>query len=143
MGRRRLYDIHKRVEVGSLLQHDGSITDLAFHGTTHLLSASEDSKICVWRTSDWECLKVLGGHKGAVTSLAIHPSGKLALSVGTDRTLRMWNMVKGRSGFVKRLADVAEVVRWSPSGASYAVLHRNRVDVYSAEVRRAPHAAPR
>jgi WD40 repeat protein len=27
----------------------------------------------------------LGGHKGPVTSLSIHPSGRLALSVSSDR----------------------------------------------------------
>ena len=30
---------------------------------------------------EWQHLKVMRGHKGAVNSLAVHPSGKLALSV--------------------------------------------------------------
>jgi len=59
----RLYDVHKRVELGSLFQHNGSLTSLVFHKNTHLLSASEDGSICIWRTSDWECLKVLKAHK--------------------------------------------------------------------------------
>lgn len=35
----------------------------------------------------------------AVSFLACHPSGKLALSVGKDRTLRTWNLVKGRPAY--------------------------------------------
>ncbi|KAJ2464825.1 60s ribosome biogenesis protein mak11, partial [Coemansia sp. RSA 2320] len=74
----KLYDLKKRVELGSLHEHKGSITALQFHGHSHLLSASEDGAICIFRTKDWEPLKVLKGHKGSVTSMAIHPSGKLA-----------------------------------------------------------------
>jgi protein MAK11 len=39
----------------------------------------------------------------AVTSLSVHPSGKLALSVGTDATLRTWNLVKGRQAYATNL----------------------------------------
>ena len=39
-----------RREVGQLARHNGSITGLAFYGTKHLLSASMDGTICVWRT---------------------------------------------------------------------------------------------
>ena len=39
-----------RREVGQLARHNGSITGLAFYKTKHLLSASMDGTICVWRT---------------------------------------------------------------------------------------------
>lgn len=39
----------------------------------------------------------------AVTSLSVHPSGKLALSVGHDGTLRTWNLVKGRQAYATNL----------------------------------------
>jgi WD40 repeat protein len=78
--------VRKRTELGTLLQHQGargsarlgmdgarpltlsvrgigSVTALRFHAQTHLLSASEDGTVAVYRTSDWECLKVLRGHK--------------------------------------------------------------------------------
>ena len=35
------------------------------------------------------------GHKARVNAVAVHPSGKLALSVGKDRTLRMWDLMRG------------------------------------------------
>uniref|UniRef100_A0A8C7X6I3 Uncharacterized protein n=1 Tax=Oryzias sinensis TaxID=183150 RepID=A0A8C7X6I3_9TELE len=66
----------------------GTITCLQFYGESHLLSGGEDGLMCVWSTKKWECLKSIKAHKGHVTSLSVHPSGKLALSVGTDKTLR-------------------------------------------------------
>ena len=43
-----------------LQQHSGAVTCLAFVGSTHLLSGSADSTICIWRVHDWTCLQILG-----------------------------------------------------------------------------------
>ena len=40
-------------------------------------------------------VQALRAHKGGVTGLAIHPSGALAISVGRDRGLRLWDLLKG------------------------------------------------
>ena len=53
----------KRVEVGSLMEQHGAITSLEFFGQSHVLSGSADHSICIWRTSDWNCVHILGGHK--------------------------------------------------------------------------------
>ena len=39
-------------------------------------------------------MQVLGGHRGEVTGLSVHCSGKLALSTSRDSTLRMWDLVR-------------------------------------------------
>ncbi|XP_071443123.1 p21-activated protein kinase-interacting protein 1-like [Hetaerina americana] len=139
-----LYDMVSRKEHGSLVQQNGTITCLAFHGQTHMFSASEDGTLCVWRVGSWQCEKILKGHRGAITSMSIHPSGKLALSVGRDRTLRTWNLVKGRSAYVTNLASVkgnkygvdtgAEDVKWCPDGVHYAVIYRTKIDVYDLNI---------
>ena len=74
----------------------GSITHLTFPSRSHLLSASEDGTLCLFRARDWAVLRVLKGHKGRVNSVAVHPSGKVALSVGKDRALRMWDLMRGK-----------------------------------------------
>jgi len=68
-----IFDLSKGKELGVLQQHKGTITALQFHKKSHLLSGSADNTICIWRTSDWACIHVLGGHKAAVTDLSIHP----------------------------------------------------------------------
>eukprot|EP00965_Chrysotila_dentata_P230579 6197845-Pleurochrysis_carterae.AAC.4 len=76
----------------------GALNCLRFHGRTHMISAGDDGEICIWRTSDWECLLRLKGHKGPVLDLAIHPSGRIALSVGNDKKLMLWNLTTGAIG---------------------------------------------
>ncbi|MEE6465009.1 hypothetical protein FKM82_006433 [Ascaphus truei] len=129
----QIYDMKKKVEHGALLHHNGSITCLEFHGNTHLLSGAEDGLICVWNTKKWECQKSFRAHKGQVTSVSVHPSGKLALSVGTDKTLRTWNLIEGRSAFIKNIKQNAHIVQWSPTGETYLVAIHNRLDVYKLE----------
>ncbi|XP_075682762.1 p21-activated protein kinase-interacting protein 1 isoform X2 [Rhinoderma darwinii] len=123
----------KKVEHGVLLHHNGSITCLEFFGNTHLLSGAEDGLMCVWNTKKWECQQTFKAHKGHVLSLSIHPSGKLALSVGTDKTLRTWNLVEGRTAFIKNIKQNAHIVQWSPSGEKYVVVIHDKMDVYRLE----------
>ncbi|XP_071347450.1 p21-activated protein kinase-interacting protein 1-like [Trachinotus anak] len=129
----QLYDMKKRTEHGALLHHDGTITCLEFYGSSHLLSGGEDGLLCVWSTKKWECLKSIKAHKGHVTSMSVHPSGKLALSVGTDKTLRTWNLIDGRSAFIKNIKQNAHIVRWSPDGNKYVVVANDKVNIYELE----------
>ncbi|XP_078097115.1 p21-activated protein kinase-interacting protein 1-like isoform X2 [Mustelus asterias] len=127
----QLYNMKKKTDQGSLLYHTGTVTCLEFYGTTHLLSGAEDGIICVWDTKKWECLKSIPAHKGQVSSLSVHPSGKLALSVGTDKTLRTWNLIEGKPAFIKNIKQNAQIVQWSPSGNSYIVVSNNHLDIYT------------
>ncbi|KAJ1899871.1 60s ribosome biogenesis protein mak11 [Kickxella alabastrina] len=126
----RLYDLKKRVELGSLHEHTGTITSLHFHGHTHLLSASTDGAICIYRTKDWEPLKVLRGHKGAVHSIAIHPTGKLALSVAEDRTIIIWNLLTGKRASRTKTPQLGEIVAWSPSGTTYVIGYATEIQLH-------------
>ncbi|XP_008561405.1 PREDICTED: p21-activated protein kinase-interacting protein 1 isoform X3 [Galeopterus variegatus] len=128
-----IYDMKKKIEHGALVHHNGTITCLKFFGNRHLISGGEDGLICVWDAKKWECLKSIKAHKGHVTFLSIHPSGKLALSVGTDKTLRTWNLVEGRSAFIKNIKQSAQIVEWSPRGDKYIVVILNKIDIYQID----------
>eukprot|EP00057_Strongylocentrotus_purpuratus_P034441 XP_795222.2 PREDICTED: p21-activated protein kinase-interacting protein 1-like isoform X1 [Strongylocentrotus purpuratus] len=125
-----LYDLEKNVELGSLLQHDGSVTSLSYHDDGHMVSGGEDGVICIWGTKNWECMKILKGHKDAVNSVAVHPSGKIALSVSKDKTLRTWNLLKGRAAYTTNIKKVSDIVLWSPDGQLYAVITNDLVEIY-------------
>ncbi|PKK73932.1 WD40 repeat-like protein [Rhizophagus irregularis] len=127
----KLYNLRKRKELGSLLQHEGSITTIQFFNKTHMFSGSEDGTICIWRTKDWECLKTLIGHKGRVNSLAVHPSGKIALSVSNDKTVRLWNLLAGQKASVNKLGREGEIILWNSSGEQYAILMAREIEIYS------------
>ena len=126
----RVYDLRKKKDVGALHSHAGAVTALAFFGKRHLLSGSEDGTLRIWRVRDWVCLHVLGGHTKGICDLAIHPTGKLALSASLDSTLRLWNLMEGRLAFISRLNRPAEKVEFSIDGNYYGLLFRDEVLVY-------------
>ncbi len=128
----RIFDAEKKMEKGVIEQHTGDVTKLKFVGKLggHALSASEDGTICIWRCRDWALLHILGGHKAGICGLDVHHSGRMALSVSKDRTLRLWNLVEGRPAFIKRLKEVADGgVRWSPLGTRFALVMRNTLQI--------------
>lgn len=73
-------------------------------------------------------------HNGGVTSLSIHPTGKLALTVGKDKSLKTWNLIKGRTAYVTNIKAVADFVQWSPEGTHYAVAINNLVNIYEVKL---------
>ncbi|XP_053394619.1 p21-activated protein kinase-interacting protein 1-like [Mercenaria mercenaria] len=128
----RLLNIRKQKELGSLVHHNGTVTSLEFH-KGFLFSTSEDKTLCLWKTFTWECLRTFKGHKAATDCVSVHPSGKLALTVGRDRALHTWNLITGRSAFITNLKQVAHIVKWSPDGDKYAIVIGNTVNIYSVE----------
>uniref|UniRef100_A0AAX7VVI5 Anaphase-promoting complex subunit 4 WD40 domain-containing protein n=1 Tax=Astatotilapia calliptera TaxID=8154 RepID=A0AAX7VVI5_ASTCA len=104
----QVYNMKKRIEHGALLHHDGTITCLEFYGTSHLLSGGEDGLLCVWSTKKWECLKSIKAHK-------------------------TWNLINGRSAFIKNIKQNAHIVRWSPDGDRYVVVMNDKVNIYVLE----------
>ena len=76
---------------------------------------------------------MLGGHKASVNDVAVHPSGKLALSVSKDSTLRLWNLVQGRLAFTRRLKGIGNRVEFSEDGSAYLILYENNIQVFLTE----------
>eukprot|EP00884_Botryococcus_braunii_P016839 jgi/Botrbrau1/3839/Bobra.0183s0064.1 len=82
-----LYNIQAGMDLGFLMNPgEGAVTAVQFHcpaassTPSHLLSGAADGSITIWHCDqDWACLKNMDGHKRAITGLAIHPSGRLAL----------------------------------------------------------------
>lgn len=113
------------------MQQEGSITCVEFYQGSHVFTGSEDGTICIFDTNSWECLKTLRGHKLGVNWLSVHPSGKMCLSVSKDKTLRTWNLIKGRCAYITNLKVVADLVRWSPTGQEFVIVVGSKLDVYN------------
>lgn len=137
----KIYDLQKRKELGTLLQHQGSITALKFSQTEDksnnkwLLSASEDHKIIIWRIKDWENFGTLKGHTARINDLDIHPSSRIAVSVSDDHSIRLWNLMTVKKAAVLKLKNYnqnGQYVRWlGANGEYFAVALLNKVLIYS------------
>ncbi|WVQ94013.1 hypothetical protein IAU59_001091 [Kwoniella sp. CBS 9459] len=127
----KVWDLRRRKEVGSLSQHTGSITSLHFPTQSHLITTSVDSTLSLFRTSDWALLKSLKGHSGRVNHVDVHPTGRVALSVGKDMTLKMWDLMRGRGAASLPLGSEAEMVKFSQTGTHFAVLFPRKIQIYS------------
>ena len=144
----RVWDLRKRKEVGGLTGHSGTIHSLSFPARTYLLSGDSSGLINLYRTRDWSLLKTLRGHTGKVNACVAHPSGKIALSVGKDGMLRMWDLMRGKGAGAVRLNLGQEEgsrttfkeepldVKWNESGSRFAVMGRTEVVVYKTDMSR-------
>lgn len=65
-----------------------------------------------------------------MNDISVHPSGRLALSVGDDKTLFLWDLTKGKSAFKLRLPSEGLRVTWTPDGSKYAIMFQSCVTVY-------------
>lgn len=130
----QIFDLSLNKSLGELSQHTGAITALEFYGDSYLLSGGEDNAVCIWRVNDWMCVHILGGHKDIVHDLSIHNSGKLALSVSKDNTMKLWNLVEGRCAFTRRMKSVqpATQVSWNNSGDHYLLVTGSVVQIFAA-----------
>ncbi|CAM0137989.1 unnamed protein product [Umbelopsis sp. WA50703] len=127
----KLYDLKKRKELGALAgQQQGDINAIEFYGK-YMLSASDDATICIWRSKDWELLKTMKGHQGRINSLSIHPTGKIALSVSADKTVRLWNLMTAHKASVHKIGKEGLVVRWNTDGTQYAILFERQLIIYN------------
>lgn len=129
----RIFDLKRRRSIGEMSGHSGCITSLAFVGDKFVISGSEDGTMIIWGASNWQKLHILGGHKGPVHHFAVHPSGKLCISVSKDNTMKIWNLVHGRCAFTRRLKGAADRVGWHSSLDYYFLVVGNEVHVYDSE----------
>lgn len=79
-------------------------------------TATEDNV----RSSDWQCLHILAGHKDAVSSCAVSAQG-LVISGSYDRTVKLWNLNTGDLlKTIEAHSDRVNAVALSADGQSFA-----------------------
>lgn len=133
-----VFDLAKRLQLGNMggSVHTSTISALALSDNPGLLvSGCEDGQIAITRVKDFQTLKSFKGHKSAVLDLSVHPSGKVALSVSSDNTLRMWDLTRGTCAAVRTVCPLKRpntgrgvvstahmVVKYTPQGSRYILL---------------------
>lgn len=98
----------------------------------HCLVGFSEGQIVIYKKRDWSVQHVFKGHEGGVSSIAVHPSGKMALTGGSkDGKLKLWDLTKGRLAFTTKIAskESIDTVVWASDGASYGFGHGSHVTV--------------
>jgi protein MAK11 len=130
----RVYDLRRRVEAGRLDQHSGTVSAVALDASgAYMLSAGDganDASLCIWRTRDWEPLRTIpNAHLRGVTALALHPSGRIALSLGRDSMLKMWNLTTAKLACSSKEEADATAVVWDRAGSFFVLACGSKVVV--------------
>lgn len=137
-----IYDLKTRQEHCMLTHHNSTINCLTFTPAhSHLISGTADGCISIVRVGNWQLEKVWEkAHKGAaILDIAVHHSGKLALSLGADCALKTWNLVKGRQAYVVNLNSKSKDaknltnIRWAPDGVRFVLYGGKYTEIWSID----------
>nr|GMD06468.1 P21-activated protein kinase-interacting protein 1-like [Ipomoea batatas] len=134
----KIYDLSTCSEIGSL-HESATINSLAFYTPPslsfprNLISAADDGSVSIYDADPFVHLKTVKVHRKGVNSLSIHPSGRLALSVGRDECLAMVNLVRGRRSFYCRLGKEASIVKFSETGETFYMVMDEKVSIHESE----------
>ncbi|CAH1171341.1 unnamed protein product [Phaedon cochleariae] len=138
-----IYDFKTRKEHCMLTHHTATINCLCFtHNHSHLISGSSDGLLAITRVGNWQVEKKWDkAHKGmAILDIAVHLSGKLALTLGSDGILRTWNLVKGRQAYAINLSSKSkdpkslEKILWADDGVRFILYGGRYTEVWSIEI---------
>jgi protein MAK11 len=111
---------------------------------THALIGLTSGKVAMYKKRDWSVQHVLSGHdEGGVQCLAVHPTGKMALTGGRDGKVCLWDLMKGRLAFVYKIPSPGKLrketvndIVWCDDGTRYAFCYGSKItarDVASGE----------
>ena len=92
-----MFPIHDNYVDGLAIYKNGSLGD----DENIAVTCSRDKTIGVWNFLNGNCLVRLTGHENWVKSVALFEEYNLLLSVGDDKTLRIWDLKRRKQVYVE------------------------------------------
>lgn len=123
----------KGKDFGPIYQESPGVGALELVGSKHLVTGGDDGRLHIFRTSDWEELTSAAGHDAPIVDLAVHPSGRVAASVGKDDQLVIWDLMRAKSVLRRQVESQALGICWSPSGRACALLFRGALRILNVD----------
>lgn len=131
-GRVTIWDVKQARPVQVLTSVLGAVHDLRFSPEGKLLlvaggQPSAKGDLRLFGTEDWKLRRVLAGHEDVVGSASFRPDGAKIASASYDRTVRVWDVVTGKSERAWSMhSDFVTSVAWSPDGKYLASGSKDR-----------------
>ncbi|KAH7825690.1 putative p21-activated protein kinase-interacting protein 1-like [Monocercomonoides exilis] len=143
-----LFDLKKKTEIGVCNEHSSSISSICLSGENFppsMVSSDEKGHVIFWTSTqkgqNWEVMRKIRPHPTTVTTMSIHPSGRMALASSTpDRAVALLNLLNGKLAHrtnIKFKGGVQGCV-WSPSGLLYGMASGTMLYVYDIMIGDAP-----
>lgn len=108
-------------ELEPQLVGDSAPTVVCFSPMDEVLATGhEDGTIRLWDTVTGMGLRVLRGHREAITGLAFHPKGQWLVSASEDLTVMRWSIADGGKPWRVLQGERVKGVAFSPDGAVLA-----------------------
>lgn len=137
-----IFDMLKRQESSLLNLQRGTVTTLAFTpDTSHLFVGDSSGALIAYSTKTWELHKAWPkAHKGnAINLIRIHPSGKLAVTLGSELNMQLWNLIRGTCvnttnlKAIPELGRIVDCIEWNASGDYLAISGAKVVQIWNTK----------
>ncbi|KAG6416750.1 hypothetical protein SASPL_124188 [Salvia splendens] len=97
------------------------------------LGSDADGSVSIYDADPFVLLKSVKIHKKTINSMSVHPSGKIALTVGHDQCMALVNLVRGRRSFYCKIGKEASLVQFDESGDRFSMVVDEKVSIHEAE----------
>ncbi|MFO0889520.1 MAG: protein kinase [Isosphaeraceae bacterium] len=89
----KIWDLESRKEIASLSDDGADLQIVTFTPDGNILAGgSENGRILLWSTRDWNPLHTFRGHTALVHGLEFDRDGKRLISASWDSTIRIWDL---------------------------------------------------
>ncbi|MEZ6046453.1 MAG: hypothetical protein R3C11_12955 [Planctomycetaceae bacterium] len=91
-GSLQFWDLQNGTHLSKAEIHTAGINQFVFdHTGSRLISAGDDSRVCLIDINSYELVNEFTAHTHCVGSVSLHPSKPIVASTSTDGTIRWWN----------------------------------------------------
>lgn len=92
----KIWDLHKKELVKTLIKHTKGVYAVAFsQDGTLLASGGGDNSAKLWSLSNYQVICNLTAHLSSVLCLSFSPDGKVLATGSMDKMIRLWNVETG------------------------------------------------
>ena len=104
-----------RIDIG-----EGPVNAIAYSRSAHRLAIAAANNIHIYDADTYKEVMVLAGHTDLVLAVAFSPNGKLLVSGGSDKTVRLWEVETGKLRRTREEHTTpVNTVAFSPNGKRF------------------------